>query len=229
MNYRTFILVILCWVILLPVVNSQVFDQAKLFRLLPAMPTNLSTATDEEISAFTAKCDSVNNILSGYENVYKRKQSGDDPTNSDLIMEYLDIRDTILDLHSTERNKYYDLFTLFSDLEYELSAKNDLIKESIGNLKNEGNKEEEIKVLNDEIYANRVECSKKQVAIYLQFLKDYRDRLNNIAEKSNKSEVIPLPDHLNKDVSYVILNVKKYLGYLSDAYRFNVGQNIPEE
>lgn len=202
MKYKNPILVAFCLLLLLPVGKSQVFDQAKLFKLLPEIPSNLSTATEAEVSAFRTYCDSIYLVLTGYEEKYKR--SGNSETNSELIMEYYDIRDSILDLHATQRTKYYDLVSLFSDMEYELSGKNDVINEP------------------EQIYANRVECSEKQIAIYLQFLKDYRTKLNKISEKANKSEVIPLPSHLNKNVSYVILNIKNYLNYLSEVYKFNI-------
>ena len=221
MNFRAAVLAAFCWLIFLPFGKSQVYDQAKLFKLLPEIPSNLSTATDEEVSAFINYCDSIAGILEGYEEKYKR--SSNPETNTALIMEYFDIRDSILDLNSTQRSKYYDLVPLFSDLDYELSAKNDALKESIETLEYEGNKSEEIKALNEQIYANRVEYSEKQIAIYLQFLKDYRAKLNAIAEKANKSEEIPMPDHLNKNVSYVLMNVKNYLRYLSEVYKFNVG------
>ncbi len=223
MNFKTFILVAFFWLILLPGGNTQVYDQGKLLKLLPEIPSNLITATDEEVSAFTNFCDSIAGILEGYEEQYKRSAGSE--TTTDLIMEYFDIRDSILDLNSTQRSKYYDLVPLFSDLDYELSAKNDAIKESIETLKYEGNKTQEIKSLNDQIYANKVECSQKQAALYLQYLQDYRTRLDRISEKANKSEEIPLPDHLNKDVSYVLMNVKNYLKYLSEVYKFNIGQN----
>ncbi|HLN53670.1 MAG TPA: hypothetical protein VK212_08170 [Lentimicrobium sp.] len=220
MNYKTFILAAFCWLIFIPFAKSQVYDQAKLFKLLPEIPSNLLTATEEEVSAFRRSCDSIDEVLTGYQEKYKR--TSDSETNSALIMEYYDIRDSILDLNSTQRSKYYDLVPLFSDLEFELSSKNDLIKESIENLKYEGNKVEEIKALNDQIYANRLECSQKQIALYLQYMRDYKTKLDQIAEKANKSESLPLPDHLNKNVSYVLMNVKNYLKYLSEAYQFNL-------
>lgn len=223
MNYKTPILVSFCWLILMPFGKSQVFDQAKLFKLLPEIPSNLSTASDEEVATFTNYCDSISGILEGYEEKYKR--SSNPETNTALIMEYFDIRDSILDLNSTQRSKYYDLVPLFSDLDYELSAKNDAIKESIENIKYEESKKEEVKALYEQIYANRVECSEKQIAIYLNFLKEYRAKLNDIAEKANKSEVIPMPDHLNKNISYVLMNVKNYLKYLSEVYKFNIGND----
>lgn len=226
MNRKFSLLIAFCWLAFLPVLHSQVFDQAKLFKLLPAIPSNLSTASEEEVSAFTSQCDSISRLISGYEEKYKRTK--DDESNSDLIMEYYDIRDSILDVHSTMRNKYYDLITTFSDLEYELSGKNDLVRESIDNIKYDDSKKEELKALYEQIYANKVECSEKQISIYLQFLTEYKAKLNSISAKANRSEIIPLPDYLNKDVSYVLLNVKNYLNYLSDVYRFNVGPNIEE-
>ncbi len=202
MKIKSLILIAFCWFILLPVGKSQVFEQEKLFKILPAIPSNLSTASEEQVNAFRNYCDSIYLVLTGYEEKYKR--SGNSETNSALIMEYYDIRDSILDLHATQRTKYYDLVPLFSDMEYELSGKNSLIDDP------------------EQIYANRIECSEKQIGIYLQFLKDYRTKLHNIAEKANKSEVIPLPNHLNKNVSYVILNIKNYLNYLSEVYKFNI-------
>ncbi len=227
MKFKSLILVAFCWLTLLPVGISQVYDQAKLFKLLPAIPSNLSTATDDEVSAFRASCDSIYEILTGYEEKYRR--SGNSETNSALIMEYYDIRDSILDFHATQRTKYYDLFPLISDMEYELSGKNDVINDAIDNIKYDNNKKEEVKALSKQIYANRVECSEKQIAIYLQFLKDYRTKLNNISDKANKSEVIPLPGHLNKNVSYVILNIKNYLNYLGEVYKFNIGPELMGE
>ncbi|HLO90875.1 MAG TPA: hypothetical protein VK172_06885 [Lentimicrobium sp.] len=227
MNYKVFVLAVTCWLISFPFCHAQVYDQNKLFKMLPAIPSNLSTATDEEVSAFVTKCDSVSGILSGYQEKYKRTR--DSETNSDLIMEYYDIRDSIMDLNSTMRNKYYDLVTLFSDLEYELSAKKDSIRELIDNAQYNGNKKEEVDALYEQIYKYKVKYSEKEIAIFLQFLKEYRYRLDNISEKANKSEIIPLPDHLNKDVSYVLINIKNYLNYLSEVYKFNVGQYKKEE
>lgn len=228
MNYKAFILAVFCWLILLPAGRSQVFDQAKLLSLLPEVPSNLSTATEEEVFAFSRHCDSINNLLTSYEEKYKRSNDADE-TNSERIMEYYDIRDSILDVHSTMRNKYYDLVVFFSDLEYELSVKNSVIEETIGNIRYDAEKKEELTSLYNQVYANKVECSQKQVAIYLQFLNEYFTRLNNLAWRANKSETIPLPDHLNKDVSYVLLNVQKYLNYLSEVYKFNIGPAAMEE
>lgn len=228
MNVKAFILVAFCWLVILSNGKSQVFDQAKLFELVPQIPANLSTATDEEVSAFAQYCDSINRLLTGYEEKYKRSNDADE-TNSALIMEYYDIRDSILDLHTTQRNKYYDQVMLFSDLEYELSAKNGVLQESIDQIKYDGDKKDELNSLYKQIYANKVECSEKQVVIYLQFLNEYRARLESNAWKANKSEVIPLPDHLNRDVSYVLMNVKKYLDYLSEVYKFNIGPETLEE
>lgn len=223
MNFKTLFLLVFCWLTLLPFGKSQVYDQAKLFKLMPEIPSNLSTATEEEVNAFRTYCDSIDAILTRYEEKYNRAPNSE--TNTDLIMEYYDIRDTITDLHSTQRSKYYDLAVMFSDLEFELSSKNDSINELIENIKYNDSKREEVKALQELIYANKVECSKKQAAIYLQFLQDYRNKVNNLAEKANKSEVLPLPSHLNKNVSYVLMNVKKYLNYLSEVYRFNIGPN----
>lgn len=221
MNFKTFILIIFCWLLLLPFGKSQVYDQAKLFKLLPQIPSNLTTASEDEVSAFRTYCDSIYALLERYEENYSRNPNSE--TNTDLIMEYYDIRDSITDLHSTQRSKYYDLSPVFSDMEYALSAKNDSINELIENMKYDDSKREEVKALQEQIYNNKVECSKKQAAIYLQFLQDYRNKVNNLAEKANKSEVLPLPSHLNKNVSYVLMNVKNYLNYLSEVYRFNIG------
>jgi hypothetical protein len=223
MRFKTPILVAFCCLILLPFGRSQVYDQAKLFKLLPQIPSNLSTATEEEVNAFRIYCDSIDAILTRYEEKYSRAPNAE--TNTDLIMEYYDIRDTITDLHSTQRSKYYDLAVMFSDLEFELSSKNDSINELIENIKYDNSKREEVQALQYQIYANKVECSQKQAAIYLQFLQDYRNKVNNLAEKANKSEVLPLPSHLNKNISYVLMNVKRYLNYLSEVYRFNIGPN----
>lgn len=223
MNYKIPILIAFCWLIFLPIGNSQVYNQSKLLQLLPEIPSNLVTATNDEVAAFTKVCDSIYNILTGYEENYKRSRNPE--TNSALIFEYYDIRDSILDLHSIQRSNYYDLVTVFSDMEYELSGKNEVINERI---KYDVKKEEELKALHEQIYANRLECSEKQIAIYLNFLNDYKTKLNYISDKANKSEVIPLPDHLNKNTSYVILNVKNYLNYLSEVYKFNIGPGTIE-
>lgn len=191
--------------------------------MLPAIPSNLITATEEEVSVFMSKCYSVSSILAGYEEKYERTR--DPETNSDLIMEYYDIRDSIMDLNSTQRTKYYDLVLVFSDLEYAYTIKSDSIRELIENVKYDDNKKAELDALNAQLHANKIECSEKQIAVYLQFLKEYRNRLDYISAKANKSEVIPLPEHLNKDVSYVLLNVKNYLNYLSEVYKFNLGPN----
>lgn len=224
MNIKTFFLVVFCSVMLISTGKSQVLDQAKLLKLLPAIPANLSTATDDEVTSYRKRCDSIYNILETLEEKYKRANS-DEGSNTNMIMEYLDIKDSILDLHADQRNKYNDLAMVFSDLEFEFETKNREIEESIANLKG-ANNAEKIKSLNDQIYANKVECSEKQVAIYLQFLNDYKYRLNKLSAKANKSEVIPLPNHLNKNISYVLINVKNYLNFLSEVYRFNVGPNV---
>jgi len=227
MRLKSAIIILLSLLLIIPYTKAQVTDQAKLFRLLPAIPSDLTTATDDEVLSFIRKCDSISGILSVLEEKYKRSNDADE-TNSDKIFEYFAIRDSILDLHSTERQKYYDLVTTFSDLEYETSVKNSSVEESIDNLKQSGDKQE-LNSLYKQIYDNRVECSGKQVAIYLQFLNEYRAKLDNIAWKANKSEDLALPDHLNKNVSYVLLNVRKYLDYLSEVYKFNVGPfTIPE-
>lgn len=223
MNYRISIIIAFCWFIITPVAVSQAYDQNKLLKLLPEIPSNLSTASDEEVNAFTDYCDSISAILEGYEEKYKR--TSDSESNTALIMEYYDIRDSILDLNSTQRSKYYDLVALFSDLEYELSNKNDELKASIESLKYDSSKKDEVAALREQMYLNRVECSEKQIAIYLDFLRNYRARLDDISGKANKSETIPMPDHLNKNVSYVLMNVKNYLRYLSEVYKFNVVQD----
>jgi hypothetical protein len=228
MNYKAFILASFCWLLILSSGKSQVFDQSKLLRLLPEIPSNLSTATNEEVLSFARQCDSLSIILTDYETKYKRSNDADE-SNSALIMEYYDIRDSIQDLLTTQRTKYYDLVMMFSDLEYELSTKNRLLEESIENIKDDAGKREELTSLYHQIHVNRVEDSEKQAAIYLQFLKEFREKLNSIEWKANKSEVIPLPDHLNKNVSYVLLNVKKYLDYLSEVYKFNVGPETQGE
>lgn len=226
MNFKVLFLVTFVWLVTIPFAKSQVFDQNKLLKMMPAIPANLSTATDEEVSAFTSICDSLNSLLSDYDEKYKRTR--DSETNSDLIMEYYDIRDSITDLNSSMRNKYYDLVSLYSDIEYELYAKNDSIKELIRNISDNGNKEA-TDALYRQIYENKVRYSEKEIAIFLQFLKEYRYRLNNISEKANKSEIIPLPDHLNKDISYVLINVKNYMNYLTEVYKFNIGPYKGEE
>lgn len=227
MTFKSPIIILFIWFLVIPFTDAQVTDQAKLFRLLPAIPSNLISAPDDEVLSFSRKCDSVSGILSIMEEKYKRSNDADE-TNSDKIFEYYSIRDSILDLHSTQRTIYYDLVTTFSDLEYETSVKNSTIEESINNQKESGDKEG-LNSLYRQIYDNKVECSQKQVAIYLQFLNDYRTKLDNIAWKANKSEDLALPDHLNKNVSYVLLNVRKYLDYLSEVYKFNVGPfTIPE-
>lgn len=228
MNFKSYTLTVCFLLLIITVGKSQVFEQAKLLNLLPPIPENLVTATYEDESSFRAQADSIYNRLIDYEEKYKRTRSSDDETDSEKIMEYYDIRDRIMDFHATQRNKYYDLFPLFSDIDSELSDKNSVIQESLDQLKYSGKAgSEEENGLNEQIYLNKVEYSQKKVTIFLQFLKEYRAELNSIAEISNKSEVIPLPDHLNKNVSYVLLNVKSYMNYYTEVYQFNVGVNSP--
>ncbi len=224
MYFRSSTLTVFCFLLSFTIGKSQVLNQAKLFDLLPAIPANLSSATYEEESAFRAKSDSIYNLLVDYEEKYKRTRSSDDETNSEKIMEYYDIRDRIMDLHSIQRNKYYDLFPLYSDIDSELAEKNSLLQESLEQAKySSNNNSNAVSGIEEQIYANKIECSEKKIAIFLQFLKEYRAELDAIAEMANKSEEIPLPDHLNKNTSYVLLNVKSYMNYLSEAYQFNVG------
>lgn len=224
MYFRFSTLTVFCFLLTITIGKSQVFNQAKLFNMLPAIPANLSSATYEEESAFRAKSDSIYNLLVDYEEKYKRIRSSDDETNSEKIMEYYDIRDRIMDLHSIQRNKYYDLYPLYSDLDSELAEKNSFLQESLDQINysnNDGGGS--ANGLREQIYTNKIEYSEKKVAIFLQFLREYRAELDAIAELANKSEEIPLPDHLNKNTSYVLLNVKSYMNYLSEVYQFNVG------
>lgn len=222
MTKKTTFFAVLFWVLLIPFAKSQVLDQNKLFRLLPEIPQNLTSATEKEVTAFKAQCDTLYNMLTGMEEKYRR--SADSETNSALILDYYDIRDSITDLHATERSRYYDLVPLFSDLQYAYDAKNDSINYLIEDIKYNGSKAGDLQVLEQQIVANKAECRKKQAELYLQFLKGYRTKLQNIAEKANKSEIIPMPDHLNKNVSFVLLNVKNYLNYLGEVYQFNGGE-----
>lgn len=228
MYFKYSTLTVLIFLLSFTLGNSQVFNQSKLFNLLPPIPANLSSATYEEETAFRTKADSIYNRLIDFEETYKRSRSSDDETNSENIMEYYDIRDRIMDLHSVQRNKYYDLFPLFSDLDSELAVRNSAILERLDQIKY-SNKDISVEEnqLNEQIYANKVEFSEKKIAIFLQFLKEYRAELDNISEIANKSEVIPLPDHLNKNVSYVLLNVKSYMNYFTEVYQFNVGVLSP--
>lgn len=229
MKFKSFTLTVVCLLLIITVGKSQVFEQAKLLNLLPPIPENLSSATYEEETSFRAQADSIYNRLIDYEEKYKRTRSSDDETDSEKIMEYYDIRDRIMDIHAAQRNKYYDLFPLYSDLDSELDVKNSTLLESLDKLKysntDNGNAENE---LNEQIYTNKVEYSQKKVNIFLQFLKEYRAELESISDIANKSEVIPLPDHLNKNVSYILLNVKSYMNYFTEVYQFNVGVNSLE-
>lgn len=233
MYFRFSTLTVFCFLLAITIGKSQVFNQAKLFNMLPAIPVNLSSATYEEESAFRSKSDSIYNLLVNYEEKYKRIRSSDDETNSEKIMEYYDIRDRLMDLHSIQRNKYYDLFPLFSDLDSELADKNSLLQESVDQVNYSSNEGGTSAMgLEEQIYANKREYGERKIAIFLQFLKEYRAELDAIADIANKSEEIPLPDHLNKNTSYVLLNVKSYMNYLSEVYQFNVGgystDTIPE-
>lgn len=215
---KTTLLATLCWLLFLTSAKAQILDQNKLFRLLPEIPANVTSATEEEMTAFKAQCDSAYNLLTVMEEKYKRSADGE--TNSSMILEYYDIRDSILDLHSSERTRYYDLVPLFSDLQYACDAKNDSINFLIEDMKSDDSKKDQVFKLEQEIAANKAAYRQRQADMYVQFLRQYRQKVQNIAEKANKSEIIPMPDHLNKNVSYVLLNVKNYLNYLGEVYQY---------
>ena len=204
--------------------NAQVLNQTKLLKLLPPIPNNLSTATEQEVSSFQARMDSISLLFSNYEENYKRYRSPDDMINNNEIMEYYDSRDRIMELHSLQREKYNDLYSATEALDNELYAKNDSILEILNQLKY-ANKDVSVQEneLNRQVYHNKVECSQKKSALFTKFLNDYRAELDNIEELSNKTETIGLPDHLNKNTSYVLMNVNRYLGYFSQVYQYNVG------
>lgn len=208
--------------------NAQVLNQSKLLKLLPPIPGNLLTATQEEVSSFQSKIDSISNLFSNYEDNYKRNRSPDDMINNNEIMEYYDSRDRIQELHSIQRDKYNDLYNMFEALDSELFAKNDSIQEIINQLKyyNKDTSVEESE-LSRQIYNNKVAYGEKKSALFIKFLNDYRAELDNIEELSNKTETIALPDHLNKNISYVLMNVNRYLVYFSQIYQFNVGAFVP--
>lgn len=208
--------------------NAQVLNQTKLLKLLPPIPNNLSTATEEEVNSFQVRMDSISMIFSNYEENYKRYRSPDDMINNNEIMEYYDSRDRIMELHSLQREKYNDLYSATEALDNELYAKNDSILEILNQLKY-ANKDVSVQEnqLNRQVYNNKVEYSQKKSALFIKFLNDYRAELDNIEELSDKTETIGLPDHLNKNTSYVLMNVNRYLSYFSQVYQYNVGVFVP--
>lgn len=217
------LLLILCFLSIYPA-KAQLIDFYNLINMVPPIPNNLSTASQEEISSFKSKVDSVGVVLEKIQNDFRRVNNPDPKNIIKNAEMYFDVTDRIGELCNEKMPQFLNMLAPEElKIAQEEDAQWDEILKEMNAVKYHTTREQD-KEFERRIYNVRLEFSKKKVQLYLKYAEFVRNSLQNLSADINKVDHSTLPDYLDKTRCTAVWSAEIYLNVVKLAYGYNVGK-----